>query len=52
MGNLIKTENRKNPQRGRVYSSSGLSPSIYSYEGGNLQPMLIEKCKNGKTIIC
>lgn len=31
----------KNPQRGRVYSSDGLSPAIYCFQGGNLQPKII-----------
>ena len=43
IGNLVKTKNRDNPQRGRVYSASGLSPAIYMYNGGGLQPLLIEK---------
>ncbi len=52
IGNLIKTKNRPNPQRGRIYSSFGIAPSIYTYKGDNLQPMLIEVIKNGKTTIC
>jgi len=52
IGNYIKTKNRDNPQRGRIYSSSGLSPSIYSYQGGGLQPLLIERGADEKTIVC
>lgn len=43
IGNLIKTKNRDNPQRGRVYSLAGLSPTIYMYNGGGLQPLLVER---------
>lgn len=42
LGNYIETKNRDNPQRGRVYSSYGLCPSIYGYGGGNLQPCVVE----------
>ena len=32
----------KNPQRGRVYDVNGISPTIYCFEGGGLQPKIIE----------
>lgn len=43
IGNLIRTKNRDNPQRGRVYSVYGISPTIYMYGGGGQQPLLVEK---------
>lgn len=33
----------KNPQRGRVYSVDGLSPCIYCYECGGLEPKVLEE---------
>lgn len=47
IGNLVKTKNRDNPQRGRVYSASGVSPAIYMYNGGGLQPLLVQENING-----
>lgn len=38
----------KNPQRGRVYSSEGLSPCLNCCEGGGLEPKILEN--NAKTI--
>lgn len=32
----------KNPQRGRIYSTAGIAPAIYTYGGGNLEPKIIE----------
>lgn len=32
----------KNPQRGRVYSAQGISPAVYCFQGGNLEPKIIE----------
>lgn len=32
----------KNPQRGRVYSAQGISPAICCFQGGNLEPKIIE----------
>ena len=32
---------RDNPQRGRVYSTSGIAPTIYCYGGGNLEPHIL-----------
>lgn len=51
IGNLVKTKNRDNPQRGRIYSSLGLCPSIYLYQGGGLQPLFIERRDNGKLVV-
>lgn len=32
----------KNPQRGRVYSAQGISPTVSCFQGGNLEPKIIE----------
>lgn len=43
IANLTQDAARDNPQRRRVYSTNGLSPTIYDYSGGgNLQPLIIE----------
>ena len=43
VGNILNNEvGFKNPQRGRVYSIEGISPTIYDFSGGgNLQPKII-----------
>ncbi len=35
LGNLIKEANFSNPQIGRIYSTSGVSPTINTCAGGN-----------------
>ena len=32
----------KNPQRGRVYSTQGISPAVDCFQGGNREPKIIE----------
>lgn len=32
----------KNPQRGRVYSAQGISPAVYCFQGGNLEPKIVQ----------
>lgn len=50
IGNIVDDTNIgfKNPQRGRVYSSKGLSPCLNCCEGGGLEPKILEN--NAKTI--
>lgn len=44
IGNLAEGEGTfHNPQRGRVYSTQGIAPTIYTYGGGNLEPKILEK---------
>ena len=40
IGNLTQNANRENPQRGRLYDQSGVSPTLNSMRGGNLQPFI------------
>lgn len=40
VGNLVKKGNFDNPQRGRVYSTKGLSPTIDNMQGGNREPKI------------
>ena len=44
IGNIVDDTNIgfKNPQRGRVYSSAGLSPCLNCCEGGGLEPKVVE----------
>ena len=42
VGNIVSTGNWDNPQRGRIYSAEGLSPSLNTVGGGGLEPKIIE----------
>ena len=47
VGNLLNTTSfGGNPQRGRVYSADGVSPTLTCSGGGGAQPKIIEKPKN------
>ena len=45
VGNLINNadKNFKNPQRGGVYDSAGLSPCLSTMQGGDRQPKIVER---------
>ena len=40
IGNLTQNANRENPQRGRLYDQSGVSPTLNTMKGGNRQPFI------------
>ena len=42
IGNLFPSENRSNPNQGRLYDKDGLSPTLSTMEGGNRQPFIVE----------
>ena len=42
IGNFVTTGNFRNPQRGRVYASEGLSPTLNTVHGGDTMPHIIE----------
>lgn len=42
VGNIVSTGNWNNPQRGRIYSTDGLSPALNTVGGGGLEPKIIE----------
>jgi DNA (cytosine-5)-methyltransferase 1 len=44
IGNIVDDSNInfKNPQRGRVYSSEGISPALNCCQGGGLEPKIVE----------
>ena len=41
VGNIVNTGNWDNPQRGRIYSSEGCSPSLNCCGGGGLEPKIV-----------
>lgn len=41
VGNLVTTQAWDSPQRGRIYSAEGVSPAIYTFQGGGLEPKII-----------
>ena len=42
IGNIVNTGNWDNPQRGRIYSSDGCSPSLNCCGGGGLEPKIVQ----------
>ena len=42
VGNIVKTGNWDNPQRGRIYSKEGCCPSLNCCTGGGLEPKIIQ----------
>ena len=50
VGNIVKHKGFSNPQRGRIYSANGLSPTLNTAQGGGLEPkVLIERPLKGLT---
>lgn len=50
VGNVVKQKGFSNPQRGRIYSANGLSPTLNTVQGGGLEPKaLIERPLKGLT---
>ena len=43
IGNILPTKSRENPNQGRVYDTGGLSPTITTMGGGNLQPFIVDE---------
>lgn len=42
IGNLFpNSQNFINPQRGRIYSANGISPTLSTCQGGGLEPKVI-----------
>ncbi len=50
IGNIVDTGNFDNPQRGRIYSPSGISPSLNTVGGGGLEPKIIEKTEQNEVL--
>lgn len=50
VGNVVKQKGFSNPQRGRIYSANGISPTLNTVQGGGLEPkVLIERPLKGFT---
>lgn len=50
VGNIVKQAGFSNPQRGRIYSANGISPTLNTVQGGGLEPkVLIERPLKGLT---
>ena len=50
VGNVVKQKGFSNPQRGRIYSANGISPTLNTVQGGGLEPkVLIERPLKGLT---
>lgn len=49
VGNIVDTGNWDNPQRGRIYSVEGTSPTLNTVGGGGLEPKIVVK-KEDKVI--
>lgn len=45
VGNIVDTGNWNNPQRGRIYSAEGCSPSLNTVGGGGLEPKIVTESK-------
>ena len=43
IGNCMPSATRDNPNQGRVYDQNGISPTLGCMQGGNRQPMIIQK---------
>ena len=42
IGNIVNTGNFDNPQRGRIYSQNGCSPTLNCCGGGGLEPKILQ----------
>ena len=42
IGNILEEKGFSNPQRGRIYSADGISPTITTMAGGDLEPKIIQ----------
>lgn len=43
VGNIVKTGQFGNPQRGRIYDPDGLAPTLNTCSGGGLEPKFIDR---------
>lgn len=43
IGNIVEEKNFSNPQRGRIYSADGISPTLTTASGGDLIPKIVVK---------
>ena len=45
IGNVVKQAGFANPQRGRVYSANGVSPTLTTMQGGDLEPKIATRTR-------
>ena len=45
VGNIVKTGQFDNPQRGRIYDPDGLAPTLNTCSGGGLEPKFIDRSR-------
>ncbi len=43
IGNIVTSQKRENPNRGRVYDAIGISPTLDCMKGGGRTPLIIQK---------
>ena len=43
VGNIVKTGQFDNPQRGRIYDPDGLAPTLNTCSGGGLEPKFVDR---------
>lgn len=41
LGNIAAEKSFKNPQRGRIYSTDGICPTLSTCSGGDLEPKVL-----------
>lgn len=49
IGNYVEPKGFNNPQRGRVYSALGVSPTVNTCAGGDLQPKIFQCASRGRS---
>lgn len=45
IGNIVTTSKWKNPQRGRIFSVEGISPTLNCCKGGGSEPKIVQVCR-------
>ena len=49
IGNHVEPKGFSNPQRGRVYSTLGVAPTVNTCGGGDLQPKILQCASRGRS---
>ena len=49
IGNHVEPKGFANPQRGRVYSTLGVSPTLNTCVGGDTQPKILQCASRGRS---
>lgn len=51
IGNLFPSKTRDNPNRGRLYDTEGIAPTLDTMQGGNRQPFITVDAEKGVFIV-